>query len=122
MAVIEGRTGQGSEPTVRTKLRLINDTSLDGRTRSVRMVKEFERQLGLDLGGTDQLTEAQRALARRSAILNAILTDCDTLWCKDGTMDLSAYVTATNSLRRLLISLGLGRVQKRAGIVELMDV
>ena len=62
VAVIEGQIGQGSDPSVRTKLRLINDTSLDGRTRSVRMVKEFETQLGLDLGGNDQLTEAQRAL------------------------------------------------------------
>ncbi len=73
----------------------------------------------LDLG--NDLTEAQRALVRRCAVLNAVLTDSDAEWCRDGTLDLSAYCTATNSLRRLAVTLGCGRVQRPAGVVELMS-
>ena len=98
MTVIEGQIGQESGPTVRTKLRLLNNLDMDGRTKAVKAVKEFETQVSADLG--NDLTEAQRTLCRRSAVLNAILTDCDALWAKDGSLDLASYITATNSLRR----------------------
>ena len=114
-----GQLEQRPERSTRAKLHLLNTGSMDGRTKAVRAVKEFETQLDVDLGS--DLTEAQRSLCRRSAVLNAILTDCDALWARDGTMDLASYVTATNSLRRLLVTLGVHRVQRPAGVVELMS-
>ena len=109
----------GYIPDPDSKVRLLNLDDLDGRTRAVRRVREFETQLETDLGG--DLTEAQKALSRRSAVLVAVLSDSEAAWAKDGTLDLGNYITATNSLRRLLVTLGVHRVSKRAGIAQLMD-
>ena len=121
VAVTDSEIGRDSPPpTIRTKLRLLNNMDLmDGRTRSVRAVKEFEHQMTLDLA--NDLTEVQKALVRRCAILSSVLSEADTVWCTDGTMDLASYCTATNSLRRLAVTLGCDRVQRAAGVVELME-
>ncbi len=119
MAETTGQLEQRPERSTRAKLHLLNTGNMDGRTKAVRAVKEFETQVSADLGG--DLTEAQHALCRRSAILNTILADCDGLWARDGRMDVASYVTATNSLRRLLVTLGVHRVQRPAGVVELMS-
>ena len=119
VAETTGQLEQKPERGTRAKLRLLNNLDMDGRTKAVRAVKSFETQVSADLG--NDLTEAQRTLVRRGAVLAAILTDCDSLWAKDGTMDLGSYVTATNSLRRLLVTLGIARVQRAAGVVELME-
>jgi len=113
------RLEQGYIPANGEKVRLLDLSAVDGRTRAAKQVKSFETQLATDLG--NDLTEAQRALCRRSAVLNAILTDCDALWAKDGTIDLASYITASNSLRRLLVTLGVHRVQRAAGVCELME-
>ena len=101
------------------KVRLLDVSAVDGRTRAAKQVKAFETQLATDLG--NDLTEAQRALSRRAAVLVAVLTNSEALWAKDGSLDLGSYVTATNSLRRLLVTLGIARVQRPAGVVELMS-
>ena len=120
MAEIDTPLEQESGPSVRTKLKLLNNLSqMDGRTRSVRAVTEFTNQIECDLG--NDLSEAQKALVRRAAVLNAVLTDCDTLWARTGEIDLSSYTTATNSLRRLVVTLGVHRVKRPAGVVELME-
>ena len=119
MAETTSQLKQEYTPSTKAKLHLLNTGDMDGRTKAVKLVKEFETQMALDMAG--DLTEAQRALARRAAVLNAVLSDCDTLWARDGTLDVSMYVTATNSLRRVLVTLGVHRISKPAGVVELMQ-
>ncbi len=90
-----------------TKVRLLRMDALDGRTTSVKRVRQFETQITSDLGGN--LSSAEAALVRRSAVLVAVLDNSEAAWAKDGSLVLSDYVTATNTLRRLLLSLGLER-------------
>ena len=110
---------QGYIPANGKKARLLDLSAVDGRTRAAKQVKAFETQLAIDLGS--DLTQAQLALSRRAAVLVAVLTNSEALWAKDGSLDLGSYVTATNSLRRLLVTLGIARVQRPAGVVELME-
>ena len=119
MAETTSQLKQEYTPSTRTKLRLLNTGDMDGRTKAVKAVKEFEHQMALDMAG--DLTEAQHSLVRRAAVLNAVLADADALWATEGTIDVPLYVTATNSLRRVLVTLGTRRASKRASIAQLMD-
>jgi hypothetical protein len=80
--------------------------------------RRFKDIIGLvtaDLGGPDLLSEGQRQLIRRIASLS--------VWCEsqeakmaDGTaIDIDEFQRASNSLRRLLESIGLKRVAKDIG-------
>ena len=120
MAIIQGQVEQEYQPSIRTKLRVLGDhLDLDGRYSIAKRVTAFETQLFTDIGGDP--TEAQRCLARRAGVIDAVLSAADAGYIKDGNLDLASYVTGVNSLRRLLCTLGIARVQKRAGIVELMS-
>ena len=119
VTVVDGSIEHKSGPTVRAVKLLNNLSQMDGRTRSVRAVTEFTNQIQCDL--VNDLSEAQKCLVRRAAVLNAALTDCDTAWARTGELDLSTYCTAVNSLRRLVVTLGVSRVQRPAGVVELME-
>ncbi len=93
-------------PAEGKKTRLLGLSDLDGRTSSVKRVMAFERQLATDLG--DDLSAAQSALARRSAVIAAVLDDQEARWAKDGSMALTDYLAGANCLRRLLTSLSPG--------------
>ena len=101
-----------SIPDPGEKARLLSFDALDKRTRAVRQVRSFELQLSTDLGG--DLSAAQAALARRSAVLVACLSNAEALWASGESLALADYVTATNALRRLLSDLGLKRVARSA--------
>lgn len=118
MAKTAAQLKRGFTPSTKAKLKLLTSRDVDGRTRSAKAVAAFEHQLSLDLAG--DLSEAQRCLSRRAAVLNACLQDADSRWAKDGVIDLPLYVVCTNSLRRVLITLGMKRKTKRSTIVELM--
>ena len=92
---------------------------MDQRTRPVRLVTDFTAQATLDLG--HDLTETQKVLVRRAAVINAVLQGIDDIWASTGNIDLNGYCTASNSLRRLCVTLGVHRVQRAAGVVELME-
>ena len=118
-----GQVEQEYRPTIRTKLRVLGDNlDLDNRFSIAKRVTSFEVQLFADLGDTP--SEAQRCLARRAGVLDAVLSASDAQYIKDGNIDLQAYVLGSNALRRILASLcpsGLGRASRRVGIVEAMD-
>jgi len=94
-------------PDEGTKVRLLALSDLDGRTSAVKRVMAFERQLASDLG--DDLSAAQSALARRSAVIAAVLDDAEARWAKGEPLALTDYLAGANCLRRLVTSLGLKR-------------
>jgi hypothetical protein len=86
----------------------------DGRTVWARRLRDLIALMTIDAGGDDLLTEGQRALIRRAAVLTV---ECERMEVKfandDGTPKmLEEYGRATNTLRRTLETVGLRRVPR----------
>lgn len=88
-------------------LRSLDD--LDGRTSSARRAKELIANIASDLGGAEQLSAAAQQLAQRAAILGAMLEDLETRWATGEQIPLEEFLAATNTQRRVLVTLGLDR-------------
>lgn len=101
-------------PAEGEKARLLTFDHLDGRTLAMRKVRQVEGEIASDLGGPEGLSEAQRALARRAAVLSAVLEDAEARWALGQVFDLQAYLAAVNALRRVLATLGLERRMREA--------
>ena len=92
---------------------LFADSTLDERSAWARRFRDLLALLTSDLGGTDALSEAEKALVRRAAmlILQAELLE-NKFAANDGEAtphQLKLYQTTTNTLRRLLQTTGLKR-------------
>jgi hypothetical protein len=89
--------------------------TVDGRTLWCRRFRDLNALIIDDLGGDDLVTEAQRAIVRRAALL---ITECERLetgFAVAGAAslaELEVYSRISNSQRRLLESLGLKRRAK----------
>jgi hypothetical protein len=92
--------------------------NIDGRTSAARRYRDLAALYAGDLGGEQAgLSEGQLALVRRAAALTVELERMETLFAKnDGATprQLETYQRSTNTLRRLIESLGIhrGRVAK----------
>lgn len=95
------------------KARMLTLDHLDGRTATARRVREAEAQMLADLGGAEVASEAQRQIARRAAVLGALLEDAEARWAGGEEFDLSEYLPAANAHRRILATLGLERRARR---------
>ena len=104
----------GYRPEVGEKARLLTFDHLDGRTLAMRKVRQVEAEIASDLGGPEGLSEAQRALARRAAVLSTVLEDAEARWAIGQSFDLPAYLAAVNALRRVFATLGLERRMREA--------
>jgi hypothetical protein len=89
------------------------DKAIDARSAFMRRLRDLTYQHEADLGGNDILSEGQRAIVRRVAMLEIQLENLEHKFAEnDGVAsryDLDCYQRASNSLRRLLESLGLHR-------------
>src|SRR5262245_12948148 len=69
-----------------------------------------------DLGGSDAISEAEKVLVRRAAMLSLQLEMMEQKWAANGgaasAKELALYARATGNLRRVLRDLGLQRRQK----------
>lgn len=79
----------------------------DGRSALARRWRDVASQLTADIGGDP--SEAQSLIARRAATLGVWCEQCEAELAQGGTLDIVAFTTATNALRRLLADLGLER-------------
>lgn len=82
----------------------------DGRTIWVRRLRDLIEAHEQDLGGSDNLNQAQRSLVRRAATLSVELERMEATFATAGKIDaedLDAYQRASNTLRRHLEVLGL---------------
>lgn len=82
----------------------------DGRSALARRWRDIASQLAADIGGDP--SEAQSLIARRAATLGVWCEQCEAALAGGGTLDIVAFTTATNALRRLLADLGLERRAK----------
>jgi hypothetical protein len=103
------RKARGS---IRHTLHLRTLDELDGRTRASQRTRELLSSIHVDLGGSERLTQAQRQLAQRAAVLGALLEDYEVRWAAGEPFDLNAYLAGINAQRRVLATLGLERRAK----------
>jgi hypothetical protein len=94
---------------VKGKMRLVTLDALDGRTRASRRARELIEAIEQDLGGADRLSEGSRQLVQRAAVLGTYIENCEAQWLAGDTVELSDYLAAINSQRRVLTAIGLER-------------
>lgn len=80
---------------------------VDARSATYRRYREILAALVSDMGGDP--SEAQEQIARRAASLAIWCEDQDAAAANGQPLAIAAYTTASNTLRRLLESLGLER-------------
>ena len=88
---------------------------IDGRTSTARRFRDIIETVTSDLGGKDRLSEAQKQLIRRASALSIMCEGVEADLVRDMPFDVANYLTATNSLRRVLETLGIARVAKDVG-------
>jgi hypothetical protein len=104
-------TGTIAVPKRQARSRVGNGSAVlagvDGRSAAMRRYKEILGQLVSDLGGDP--SEAQTQIARRAATLAVWAEQEEAALANGGQLDIAAFTTAANTLRRLLSDLGLER-------------
>lgn len=85
---------------------------IDQRSAPARRYRDVADAIASDLGGHDALSEAQLHLVRSAAGLVVMRERLDAMALNDEKIDTSEYCRLTNSLRRLLATLGLKRVPR----------
>jgi hypothetical protein len=93
----------------RNTVRYVTFEKFDRRCAAFRETKRLIGEIEADLGGTDRLSTAERQLVQRGGVLGAILTDMEARWLSGEKIDVSMYCGATNTMRRVLESVGLKR-------------
>jgi hypothetical protein len=106
-AEIEAGCGRATASKVRVRLLTLDE--LDGRTSAARLVRELIASIENDLGGAEALTEGQRQLVQRAAVLGAMIEDSETRWIGGAEFDAAAYLAQINAQRRVLATIGLER-------------
>jgi hypothetical protein len=88
---------------------------VDGRSSWVRRFRDVQALHLSDLGGQANVSEAEKAIARRAACLIVELEQMEQKFATQGQSEgaqLDQYQRVSNTLRRLLESLGLERRQR----------
>jgi hypothetical protein len=94
---------------------------IDGRSAWVRRAKDLLALHISDLGGEDNVSEAERALVRRAVTLIIELERREVMFAQADAADdeaLAIYQTTVNTLRRTLEALGLKRRQMEVESIE----
>jgi hypothetical protein len=109
-------------PTLRRRTRagktkLASLDSLDGRTSAAqatrRHVQALIDDLTADRGGPDRLSQAERELCTRAALLGTLIADYEARLVAGEPVQLSEYLAAVSVQRRVLVSLGIRRVEPK---------
>jgi hypothetical protein len=108
-AQIDALSAPATPPKAAGKLRLLTLGHLDQRTAAARRARELIDAIELDLGGSDRLSEGSRQLVQRAAVLGTFIESCEAAWLGGDAVDLTEYLAAINSQRRVLATIGLER-------------
>ena len=85
----------------------------DMRSVEAKRFKNLYVAITDDLGGEDILSEGQRQLARRAAMLSASAEMMEGAWAEGSSeFDIGLYTIIANSLKRVLDAIGLERIAK----------
>ncbi|WP_447256797.1 hypothetical protein [Mesorhizobium sp. ORM8.1] len=98
---------------------------LDGRSKWARRLHDLVANHVQDLGGPRHVTQSQFALIRAAATTTIILEKWELQFATEGTLsvaDLLGYQTTLNSLRRVLETLGLNRVEPPPDTRPVLDM
>ena len=88
-------------------------TMVDGRSATARRFKDLVEDIAADLGGKDHLSEGQRQLIRRAAMLSAESERMEALAARgEAEFDIDLYGMICDRLGRLFGRLGLERKSK----------
>jgi hypothetical protein len=101
--------GAGALPKGGNKARLLRLEDIDGRTRARREAERFLNDLLDDLGGAESVSAGRRALAESAAVTKAMLDDQGARYLLGEPIDPAGYATLSNSLKRLVETVGLER-------------
>ncbi len=104
-----------AKPSRTTRAAVSNGSRLhagevDGRSVEARRFRDILSEITSDLGGSDSLSEGQRQLARRAAMLSVRGELMEAEAVSTGEMDLAAYGSLTDQLGRVLARIGLKRI------------
>jgi hypothetical protein len=94
--------------------KLFRVEGLDGRTQTARRFRDLVEFVTADLSGAGLLSEGQRQLVRRASALAIMCEAIEADLARDLPFDISNYLAATNTFRRVIETLGLRRVPKDA--------
>lgn len=98
---------------------------IDGRTAIARRYRDLIELHTSDLGGADHLSEGQHALIRRVATMTVQLELLESKFAQDGGSngkDFELYQRGSNTLRRLLETLGTTKGRKPRTVNEPTDL
>ena len=87
---------------------------VDGRTADARRFRDITAEIASDLGGSDSMSEAQRQLVRRAAMLSVQGEKMEADAIAGGAIDLDAFGALSDRLSRLFARLGVKRVARDA--------
>jgi hypothetical protein len=82
---------------------------VDRRSLQARRHVDLLEDMIADLGGAENCTVAQIEVVRRAAGLGAFCDRCEAAMAREEEVEFDRYLAACNSLRRLLVTLGLER-------------
>jgi len=85
---------------------------IDGRTLPARVFRDLLAEIVGDLGGRAALSEAEFQLCRRAAALGVECLIAESKQAAGHGLDLETFTSATNTQRRVLVTLGLKRRAK----------
>jgi hypothetical protein len=95
--------------TRRGKSRLSTLADLDGRTAAAqaarRLVASLTSSLTSDMAGASSLSESERQLIQRAALLGAIIESYESRWVAGQQIQVHEYLAAIGVQRRLLATL-----------------
>jgi hypothetical protein len=100
------RTRRGDR-TRAGKVRLLTLDALDQRCAATQAARQLIGSLTISLGGDEALSAGEQQLIERAALLTAVIRDYEIRWLSREPVPMSDYLAAVNTLRRVLVSLGL---------------
>lgn len=108
------------KPLPSTRSRVTNGSSLftgdvDGRTAAAKRFRDVLAEIVSDLGGADLLSEGQRQLARRAAMMSVEAERQEAEAVAGGKLDPDAFGALADRLGRCFNRLGLRRVARPVG-------
>jgi len=115
-----------AKPSRTTRAAVSNGSRLhagevDGRSVEARRFRDILSEITSDLGGSDTLSEGQRQLSRRAAMLSVRGELMESEAVSTGEMDLAAYGSLTDQLGRVFNRLGLKRTPRPVEVSHVVD-
>jgi hypothetical protein len=122
---------RGTDLTLsRVRSAVTNGSSLflgdvDERGPWCRRLRDLQRGFEADMGGPDRLSEGQRTILRRAAMLALQLEMMESRWAQNegeaSPKQIEVYQRVTGALRRLIESLGLHQGRKARDVTPTID-